>query len=278
MRRDSTRSIQLNMEYKGKGAGAPDMRFSALMCQKPPSPQVKMSNNTVAEYPAPWELQGRGYILLYKFKKAFIKEQGNVPDFLKGQFAGGFGSVMLVNYEKSNAGPYGEFLFIPGKFHFRKKRLDNISKIYVSSEESVVNGRRNWAIPKEQADFTFERSTAERDEHICIKCGDTEVADFVIRCGCLKFPVSTKLLPFPLVQKQDGKYFFTSFSGHGMGRLARIKRVSVNPAMFPDISTVKPIAVIAVDPFDITFPKARIEAAEEFGNEYCQIRLTKIPN
>ena len=74
--------------------------------------------NKVKAYPAPWNLHGKGYIFLYKFKKDFVAQSGNVPAFLDGAFVGGFGSMMLVDYEESNAGPYGELLFIPGKFRF----------------------------------------------------------------------------------------------------------------------------------------------------------------
>ena len=109
----------------------------------------------IKKYPAPWDLKGKGYIFLYKFNKKFVEQSGKVPEFLKDSFTGGFGSVMLVNYKQSNAGPYGELLFIPGKFKFNNKKLDNISKIYVSTMESVVNGRLNWGIPKEKADFSF---------------------------------------------------------------------------------------------------------------------------
>lgn len=209
----------------------------------------------VKEYPAPWNLRGKGYIMIYKFKKSFVEKDCNVPDFLKGKYAGGFGAVMLVDYEESNAGPYGELLFIPGKFLFRGKRLDTISKIYVSSYESVVNGRKNWGIPKEKAEFTFKNYN-DREEIITIKSGDTEVAKFKIASGKLPFPVSTKLLPFPLVQKHEGKFMFTNFFGKGTGRLARLKALRINRNMFPNIEGLCPIAVVKVDPFNITFPVA----------------------
>ena len=213
-----------------------------------------------AKYPAPWNLNGKGYIFIYKFPKKFVEEQGNVPEFLKGKFCGGFGAVMLVDYSKSDAGPYGEFLFIPGKFRFNGKKLDTISKIYVSSMESVVNGRANWAIPKEQADFTF-KMLDEKTESVEVSTKDGPVASFEIKAGGLHFPVSTKLLPFPLVQKQNDKLFYTNFFGKGRGCLALLKSVKINSARFPDISQCKPIAVVKVEPFDITFPKAVVEQA-----------------
>lgn len=227
-----------------------------------------MMDSKVPTYPAPWSLRGKGYILIYQFKHDFIEKQGNVPDFLKGHYAGGFGSVMLVDYLQSDAGPYGELLFIPGKFDFKGRKLNTISKIYVSSAESVVNGRANWGIPKEKADFNFEKLNS-REERIHISCGGNLVAEFIISTGVLPFPVSTRLLPFPLVQLHQGKYFYTTFSGSGTGRFAKIKELEVNSELFPDISECRPIAAIRVEPFAITFPEALIEfkimAVEEDG-------------
>ena len=212
----------------------------------------------VKTFPAPWNLVGAGYIFLYKFSKKTVEKIGNVPPFLRDSFAGGFGSVMLVNYLSSDAGPYGELLYIPGKFRFGGKRLDTISKIYVSTMESVVNGRANWGIPKEQADFRFEQS-GKRSETAEVTVNGKTAARFTIKSSRLAFPVSTKLLPFPLVQEQDGKHYYTSFSGKGKGHFARVKDISIDPALFPDISGIRPIAVIRVDPFHITFPKAEIK-------------------
>lgn len=216
-----------------------------------------MNDENIKKYPAPWDLHGTGYIMLYKFSKDFVKKHGCIPDFLRGRFAGGFGAVMLVNYESSNAGPYGELLFIPGKFDFREKRLNNISKIYVSTMESVVNGRANWGIPKEKADFKFTPSGLN-SENIVVSTEGRTIAAFEIETGKAFFPVSTSLLPFPLVQKHEGKYLYTDFFGKGIGRLARIKRIHIDRELFPDISKCRPIAVIQVDPFDITFPVSKV--------------------
>ncbi|HHX59130.1 MAG TPA: acetoacetate decarboxylase family protein, partial [Epulopiscium sp.] len=105
-------------------------------------------------YPAPWTLIGSGYILLYRFDTNFANEQA--PDFLKEKAIPGIGSVMLVNYEAANCGPYGELLIIPGKYNYKNRKLHTINKIYVSSQDSVDNGRMNWGIPKEHANFSFE--------------------------------------------------------------------------------------------------------------------------
>ena len=217
---------------------------------------------TIKTVPAPWHLKGKGYIFLYRFPKHFDEESGNLPAFLKTSFAGGFGSVMLVDYESSEAGGYGELLFIPGKFRFEGKKLDSISKIYVSTEESVLNGRRNWGIPKEKADFQF-RSVGRNEEEATVSLGGKTAASFRLRSGSFSFPVSTKLLPFPLVQQYEGKTYFTSFSGSGKGHFCKIEEMKITPSLFPDLSRFSPLAVIRVDPFAITFPEAVIRNGTE---------------
>ncbi len=213
-------------------------------------------------YPAPWTLSGKGYILLYKFSKSFVEEKSNLPEFLKGQFTGGFGTLMLVDYSTSDAGPYGEMLIIPGKFKHKGKKLNTISKIYVSTMASVENGRKNWGIPKELADFSFQ-GTGPRTEKVSISSGENSIAEFTLKSGKISFPVNTKLLPFPLVQNHEGKYYYTTFQGRGIGKFAKLKDIRMNPRLFPDISGFKPLIAMKVEPFQITFPVARIAASEE---------------
>lgn len=215
-------------------------------------------NNEVKIFPAPWDLKGSGYIFIYKFKKGYDDKKFNVPDFLSGKYCGGFGSVMLVNYEFSTAGPYQEFLFIPGKYKFKNKKLDTISKIYVSTDESVFNGRKNWGIPKEKANFVFEKSN-KFEEKISIILEDETIAEFKLKSKKLKFPVNTKLLPFPLVQEFEDEYFYTNFFGKGKGKFSKLEEIYINEKYFPDITKYKPIMVIKVEDFAITFPVALTE-------------------
>ncbi len=213
---------------------------------------------TVEHFPAPWELEGKGYILIYKFNPVFVRKYCWVPDFLRGRFAGGFGSVMVVDYETSDAGPYGELLFMPGKFEHRGGKFDTITKIYVSTMESVVNGIRNWGIPKEQADFRF-REIDDNTERITVRSGEDIVGDFVFTPYGLPFPLNTSLMPFHLVQEYEGKYFYTDFRGKGMARLSKLESIEINERMFPDVSLFKPILVLKIEPFSIEFPVAEIE-------------------
>ena len=69
----------------------------------------------------------------------------------------GLGLVMLVQYSSSPAGPYDELLYALPCQHptdgFEVLATRNIPVIYVSSECSVTNGRLNWGVPKNLAQF-----------------------------------------------------------------------------------------------------------------------------
>lgn len=209
----------------------------------------------IKKVPAPWTLKGEGYIFLYKFKKSLIKSQGIVTPDESNNFAGGFGAMMIVDYFSSDVGPYKELLFIPGKFKLFDRKWNRISKIYVSSQESVENGRINWGIPKEIANFSFEKSSANI-EKIEVSSDNNEFFSASIKSLGFKFPVNTAFMPFPLMQPYNGHYLQTTFKGKGIGRIAKLEDIWIDENYFADISKVKPIAVIKVTDFNICFPEA----------------------
>lgn len=56
-------------------------------------------------------------------------------------------AIMIVRYEDSEVGPYDELILLPGRAvnpNTEKKDM-RISNIYVSTDASVWNGRRNWS-------------------------------------------------------------------------------------------------------------------------------------
>lgn len=215
-------------------------------------------------YPAPWQLTGYGYILLYSLGKERINALA--PDFLKGKALPSLGSVMLVNYERSDCGPYGELLLIPGSYEHESKfkginrdHFNTISKIYVSTQDSIDNGIQNWAIPKELAYFDFT-PFGKNQEKVRVSTltneKKTPILEATFKSHPIPFPVHTALLPFPLVQEHEGREYYTKFSGKGIGHLCSMTDVTIHPHFFPDLTDTKPIAIIKVDPFHITFPKA----------------------
>jgi hypothetical protein len=214
------------------------------------SPDFAKDENEIAC--APWKLTGSGYILLYRFTKAFVAEHGFLADFQKEKFVSGWGAVMLVDYQNSPVGPYHELLFIPGLFSFNKKKVFSISKIYVSTQSSVVNGIENWGIPKEFADFQWGKK--QISDHIAIfKDGVSFFqADFIRSRIC--FPISTTILPLTIVQAHKDRLILTKPKSSGMAYLAKLQNIKVSSDFFPDLTKVKPLLVLRVENFKMEFP------------------------
>ena len=95
----------------------------------------------VPDYPpAPWGLQGQGWLSLFRVRSA-----GPRPD---GRYVAGF-----VSYEPDSPLTYAELLVA----RVLDRRQVEITDIWVDSVASRDGGRALWAIPKELCDFTLER-------------------------------------------------------------------------------------------------------------------------
>jgi hypothetical protein len=203
--------------------------------------------------PAPWNLEGEGYILLFRLTKKDIEKDKFLSDKFKSNFIGGFGSIMIVDYKSSDVGPYSELLFIPGKFKYQNKKKHTISKIFVSTNASIVNGIKNWAIPKEKGIFEFNNTSKNTSKISCSTQGKTFFSADIKGWGP-QFPVNTALLPFPLVQEKDGKAYFTKFQGRGTGKLAKVLSMESDSKYFPQIDKRRIFIAIKLENFRITFP------------------------
>jgi hypothetical protein len=206
--------------------------------------------------PAPWTLTGDGLMLFYRFPKNFILENGFIPPERRDSFIGGIGAVMIVDYRTSNVGPYGELLFIPGQFQFGSKRYYSITKIDVSTMISVVNGRVNWAIPKEQAVFDIQNEP----ETFSVSKEGKPFFSLTAKSSRLKLPFNTAWSPikFSLGQLQDGSLYVTTPTAKGSVHPACILDIHVNPVLFPDIGQFRPLAAFRARNFTMTFPLAHI--------------------
>lgn len=200
--------------------------------------------------PPPWTLQGEGIMLLYRFKKSWVEIKSNLPAQLQGQFKGGFGYVMLVDYSSSPVGPYQELLFIPGQFG--EKNFQSITRILVSSEASTDQGRKNWGIPKETASFRWDKEKGK--DRIQVALDGKKILDTEITHGGISVPISTALLPLRLKQTLDETTYLTLPKGRGWGKLARVQHMQVDPKLFPDLEGIQPLLALKVNPFAIYFP------------------------
>lgn len=212
---------------------------------------------TTPYFPAPWQLKGTGYIFLCRFPAEFVERYAGLSGMTASGFKGGLGTLMVVDYAESDAGPYQELLFIPGRFKLAGQGCFHIPKIYVSSEASIVNGRRNWAIPKEQADFEFVQNGREESVHF----SRNGVAGGHLRIKTLpiKMPITTALLPAGLrtfIQPSDSGLLKTVVRAHGMAQAIRVQEINFTEAFFPPVQPEHILLGVKVPVFHMTFPVA----------------------
>ena len=115
--------------------------------------------------PPPWTCKATVYILSHYHSAsttlpldiAFDPLELHAPSFSSeketGKYVGGLGFTQIIRYSETPVGTYDELLISPGFFSHvgsdGKKREDaRITGIWVSQETTLMNGRKNWNIPK----------------------------------------------------------------------------------------------------------------------------------
>lgn len=217
---------------------------------------MSMQPNLIA--PPPWKLTGDGLVLVYRFSGTFNQKYAFLADYQRQGYKGWIGAVILADYKSSDVGPYRELLFIPGLFNLDGKITFSISKIYVSTYDSLWNGVENWGIPKELADFNIADHT---DGSRIYEVGMRGNPFFEARVKPWRFgfPVSTRLLPWlQIIQQLRGQWLLTRPELSGKAQLSSLKDISVNSSFFPPINQVKPLAVLSVKDFLMCFPVPQV--------------------
>ncbi len=214
----------------------------------------------IIDAPAPWELTGRAYISVLRADSRILDEQSWVPDSLVGKRRSGLSLMMFVDYADSPAGPYHELLFIPGMYEFEdgRKRF-SISRIFVSTMDSVINGQRNWGIPKDLADFDVHDDG--NHTHVVVRKNDTVIADLRYRAFGPPLPAPRGLLPKAwrtLAQHWEDQTFVYQPNAGGSARLAKTQDMQFDPAQFPDLSQARVLATVNLRRFNMTFPVSQI--------------------
>jgi len=151
------------------------------------------NTNKVKDAPAPWTLTGQVAYLFIHGSRAGQESFNENPDPIQCPFRGGLGGMVLIRYTDSPVGPYDELLFFPGYYQFGDTTYYRISQIYVSSIDSVINGRRNWGVPKKLARFDWN------DNNTFVKIYLPESTEpfctIRVRPRLYCFPVNSLLIP-----------------------------------------------------------------------------------
>jgi hypothetical protein len=209
---------------------------------------------------APWRLAGDAYVVALKMPAKVLEEQCFVPESLKGCRLGSYSRMIYVDYKNSPVGPYRELLFDPGRFLFDKRSCRTISRIFVSTQESVVNGLENWGIPKTIAEFET-RTLANGWEHITVSAEGAVFAELAFSTVRFGVPFSDRWLPakFRTTAQHCGErcYFYAPITRATM-KMGRLRESKIDPRMFPDISRGKFALCVRLEDFRMWIPAATI--------------------
>jgi hypothetical protein len=231
--------------------------------------QVADSLPTVDAFPAPWDLIGQGWVIALRLPPEAAARQAFVPAAMQGHIAGPVSLLVFADYARANCGPYHELLFIPGLGRFGKaRRCPTVSRILVSTWASVVNGRANWGIPKDRADFDVRYgATRGNDDRVLVSNASRKIAE--LRLATIPMtpsvPVYAGLVPKALrtlAQYHEGRVYRFAPQASGWCRPGRLLSWSFDAELFPDLVGARVLAAFKVSSFRMTFPVAEIlEAA-----------------
>lgn len=211
--------------------------------------------------PAPWELSGQAYVISVRMPREVLEHESFIPAGLAHASRSSTAYLMFVDYAQSNIGPYRELLYIPGKLRFGTDRFLSITRIYVSSWESVINGENNWGIPKDRCDFEVSYGK-DGIERIALTAVDgTRFAELELQTRGLPLPALGHLVPEryrKLAQLKDGKRYTYAPKARGWFKFARVRNLKFDSRYFPDLSKGTAVRAIKLTHFDMVFPVARI--------------------
>ncbi|WP_084197558.1 acetoacetate decarboxylase family protein [Solimonas soli] len=211
--------------------------------------------------PPPWWLEGSGYIVQVRLPEDVLAHGSFIAPGLVRAGRGRVATLMFVDYAKSDVGPYHELLYIPGKLRIGPYRLRSITRIFVSSWASVINGERNWGIPKDCARFDV-RYGEDGVDRIAVSTRDGEpFARLTLSARGPTLPAPAHWVPRrlrTLAQLHDGRIYRYAPSASGRLRFARVRDWWFDARHFPDLARGEPLFAVQLPRFRMQFPVARI--------------------
>lgn len=220
--------------------------------------------------PPPWDLRGSAYLFAVKMPRELLDQGSFLPP---GQVRAGRGRLvyaMYVDYARSDVGPYRELLYIPGPLRFGDTSRLSITRIFVSTWDSVINGEINWGIPKDRCDFSVAYDADGIDRvRLTAANGDT-IAEMELESRGLRLPFPGHWVPEryrTLSQLREGKLYTYAPKASGRFKLARVRRWRFDARYFPDLAQGQVVSAIRLTDFRMAFPVARMEPAPAMANE-----------
>ena len=134
-------------------------------------------------YPqAPWTLQGYALQTLQLIDvervRPLIPPEFDIVSVLPGKTVGG---VYLAYYGSGSVLEYSELIVAAAMVGYSGKIGGWVSHIYVDNGHSVAGGREIWGLPKELAEFTWEKgnsSASGYDNRVIVRQGENTLCSF----------------------------------------------------------------------------------------------------
>lgn len=208
--------------------------------------------------PPPWSLTGEGLVMLFHIPQSFNRQYGFMADYQREGYIGWVGAVVLADYKTSAVGPYRELIYVPGLFRIGGRLTFSISKIYVSTYDSLRSGQQNWGIPKELAEF----STAQRpdgSQAYTVHAGGKPFFEVQVKSWGPLLPFSSRMIPYTrTTQQHQHQLLLTRPHASGHVQLASVKQITAAPVFFPPVHLLRPILVLSIPGFRMMFPVPEI--------------------
>jgi hypothetical protein len=221
--------------------------------------------SSVALAPAPWQLGGQGYVVAVRLPQTVLEQGSFLPEGCTRVGRSRLAYLMFVDYAASDVGPYHELLYIPGVLQIGRRRNLSISRIFVSSWASVVNGEQNWGIPKDRCDFAVHYG-ADGVDRVALSAADGSVfAELELQARGPRLPAPGHWVPRrwrTLSQLRDGQVYTYVPEARGHCRFARLRSWRFDARRFPDLAQGEVVAAIKITDFSMIFPLAQIEALD----------------
>lgn len=123
-------------------------------------------------YPsAPWELKGYAIQTIMQLVdidkvRPLIPPELKIVSIWPGKTLGG---VYISSYSAGSVMEYNELIIVAAMVNYSGKLGSWISHIYVDNSDSVAGGREIWGLPKEMAEFTWQKGNPN---HVIVRQDD----------------------------------------------------------------------------------------------------------
>jgi hypothetical protein len=215
----------------------------------------------VPPFEAPWSLQGHAWMVALRLPAGDPARTAFLPSDLGTSLKAAVSVLMCVAYDSAPCGPYRELLFIPGTAQFGRGRYPTISRILVSTWDSVVNGRRNWGIPKDQASFDWSQVGGNDLWRVGSDGREICSLEFTPPVGP-RLPLRSHWVPGAIgtvAQRLAGRTYYVRPEARGSMRLCRLRQIRCSEALFPELSRATVLAALRIEDFRMVFPVARVD-------------------